>query len=1361
MRLQVSIKRYSLPTTNIIFTTRALGPSPATSSTEATIAQLLEDVNDIVPLESADWGLEDYAVEVHGYECLHFSPIDAVLRDEDKVVIRALKTQDLRSRRLGGRHQISGDGRHLIDGVAFGRQWLKKGGRPAVQIPPRKRRLKVEDIEANEEEEAGPLALSKFNDANDLDDEDSEEEEDSDFVDEDRDELISDESCGEIGPDFEINTEPDLQIMARQEFEDADDESEDCSEDDSDEDVSNNKSKQATALSAELQALREEEEFQNANVGGRRQENLPRPFPSNGSEVGSSRQKRKRPVEYVSEGHYGSEFDGFSSPLAKRLKADELHASLDSDSDSDPTSSSGSDSDEDSQEGASIPPSRQRLGLDGSTDSDTSSDSSEKTSSSDSDSDSDAATEDRSSGSSSSSSEASDIVVSPTGETSLKTLPKSNLLVATLGKSARSVPPSSAIIRHPVPPGQGSKRTQYTNQRQKKRYRLQRLKESGVLPEYATFVEMAAYDEAQQTYSLGPAAAVAKVIEAKKQEMLGQMEEQIQEQGQEPAPAPASTQTQAQDHVMEENPYTAREASNSTTRGPHSTTQRIETPLTDASSEQPQAPQTPLHERPAKDLIGSLLAPAVETKSEPPKQRSRLDLNSTRNMIFNGLGVRKPKTAAAEQALRERLGKAVKGALPKKLFKDEATKQDEALTGSKDAQVPWQSKIVLSAVECEVDDVTLKEPPFPFFQSWDEEANRSFRNIKKKGRNQRQYYAYDEDTRVDDYEEQAGQDQDQDDSTLYVNVNGGDTLDQLTTKASSLIDEARDQLDAKADKLPTEDALDLPRAQNFKLLDVLQQKDALPGALIAYKLFHLNATNFQPEISNYRVARIDAVKEDGSLDLTVSERDRTPPRVAKYDKETGERILSRSEMFQGGDDADEDDGSRLLAYSDLIEPKILETSTRPEAAGSMNLATEIEVPNGPSLSASGSVVVPESIVSDNWGFTSAQRPLQTAISAETENDVDIEIATPQRTGISAMMKEAGFDSHLDSELLQPINGTADSLQQSSPGLDTTRESINQSRKVSLEPASEAQQTAPDTSGFDSPRFNGWSSSPPIEPEPDEATEMTGVEELPASSLNAGAPSGEEEVGNEFLAPRNEVMYPHISQLELDASTQGTSGPQIRGGDGEDSVVNGNDEEDALHLDDPVVEVVEDTHLDSLRSVVPPSVDESQEAEERTASNGHATTAFSGGLHGQMSSDDDELPSLARITSTARSRSSRVSPPPVTRRGKGTSTQRRKSTSPAYAESAASASQPPMKQSQSQIRLSQIPPGSQVVDLTISSDPVSPGNSDGDYAKTRRVPRSKNKGKTVTNGAVGDKGDVLAVGTGLGNRRLLKSKKAKP
>ena len=1348
MRLHVSIKRYFLPTTNVIFTTRALGPSPATSSTDATIAQLLEDINDIVPLESADWGLEDYAVEVHGYECLHFSPIDAVLRDDDQIVIRALKTHDLRSRRLGGRHQISNDGRHLIDGVAFGRQWLKKGGRPAVQIPPRKRRLKIVGAQASDEQESGLLALTGVKDANDLDENDTEDEEDSDFVDEDRDALVSDESGGETGPDFVINTKPDLRIMASQDFDDADDESQDNFEDGNDEDLSNNKtSKKPTALSAELQALREEDESHDANLGGRRQESVQQPSPSDGGEIRSSRRKRKLPSDNDSEEYYGSEFNGFSSPIIKRVKAGKISAPSDSDSGS--TSSSGSDSDEDSESGASLPPPMKQRSLDGSADSDTSSDSSE-TSSSDSefDSDSDAASEDASSGSSSSK---TPDVGNSNGEAPLKTPPESNRLVSVQKTSAPSAATSSATIRLHVPPGQGSKRTQYNNRRQKIRYRLRKLKELSVLPENATFIHMAAYDEAQQTGSLGPAAAVAKVMEVKKQELLGQVEEQAQEQEQEPVPAQA----------FEQDPSMGWETLDRSVHSPHSTNRRKENPLTDASSEQRQGPQTPLHERRAKDLIGSLLTPAVETKSEPPKRRARLDLDSTRNMIFSGLGVRKPKTAAAEQALRERLAKPVKGALPKQLFIDEMKKQDEGSARSSDLQQPWQSKLLVSAVECETSGVTLKDPPFPFVQGWDEDARRRLQILKKKGRNQRQYYAYDEDIGIDDDEEEAEAARDQADSRLYDDFNGGDTLDQLTTKVSNLTDEAHDQLDAKAGKVSIEDMEDLPRPHSIETLDALRQKDALPGALIAYKEFHLNATTFQPEISCYRIARIEAVGEDGSLDLTVSKGDRTPLRVAQYDKETGERILSRSEMFQGSDDTDEDDGTRLLAYADLIEPKILGLSTISKSVSSMSLKAKSEILEGPLHAASGSAVVAESTVSDIPSFTSAQPPMQTITTPVKEKEVDNEIETPRRTEISAMMKEAGFDSNLDSELLSPINGTAGIAQHSSPSLDITRESMNQSRKRSAEPVSEGQYTAPDTSGFDSPRFNGWSSSPPIEPEPDEATEETGLDELPTSSLSDEEHPREQKAGNETLAPRKEVTYPHISQLELDASAQESSGAQLRCGAGEDNPVHAHKQEDGRHVSDSGIKVVEDTHLDSLRSLVPPSVDESQEAEELLARNGHAPTTFLGGLDGAISSEDDELPSMARMTSTARSRSSRLSLPPLGRQGKRTASQGRKSTSPAYGESSASASQPPTKQSQSQVRLSQIPPGSQVVDLTVSSDPVSPGNSDGDYAETGRMPRSTNRGMSVTNGAKGDRTDALAVSAGLGNRRLLKSRKAKP
>jgi hypothetical protein len=71
-------------------------PNIAFSNGGYTVAQLLEDVNEVVPLEtepsvfdaefSGQWGLEDYVVEVAGSECLHFMEVDGLLRDGDEVV---------------------------------------------------------------------------------------------------------------------------------------------------------------------------------------------------------------------------------------------------------------------------------------------------------------------------------------------------------------------------------------------------------------------------------------------------------------------------------------------------------------------------------------------------------------------------------------------------------------------------------------------------------------------------------------------------------------------------------------------------------------------------------------------------------------------------------------------------------------------------------------------------------------------------------------------------------------------------------------------------------------------------------------------------------------------------------------------------------------------------------------------------------------------------------------------------------------------------------------------------------------------------------------------------------------------------
>jgi hypothetical protein len=86
MRLRLVVQRQSLPTTRILWSTETAHGSTGKPSSALTVASFLEDVNQIVPLESDHWGLEDYAVELDGFECLHFTPISDAFQELDEVV---------------------------------------------------------------------------------------------------------------------------------------------------------------------------------------------------------------------------------------------------------------------------------------------------------------------------------------------------------------------------------------------------------------------------------------------------------------------------------------------------------------------------------------------------------------------------------------------------------------------------------------------------------------------------------------------------------------------------------------------------------------------------------------------------------------------------------------------------------------------------------------------------------------------------------------------------------------------------------------------------------------------------------------------------------------------------------------------------------------------------------------------------------------------------------------------------------------------------------------------------------------------------------------------------------------------------
>ncbi|KAF2454624.1 hypothetical protein BDY21DRAFT_373892 [Lineolata rhizophorae] len=139
MRLRLVVKRHELPPVKFLW-----APDDE-NQLVCTVAQFLDQVNRVVPLESDDWGLDDYVVEIGGFECFHFLPLAQIAREDDEVLIRPLATPEIRARTLGGRFQISANGQHLVDGVPFGRAALRQSNRPQVQIPPLKRTRLTED----------------------------------------------------------------------------------------------------------------------------------------------------------------------------------------------------------------------------------------------------------------------------------------------------------------------------------------------------------------------------------------------------------------------------------------------------------------------------------------------------------------------------------------------------------------------------------------------------------------------------------------------------------------------------------------------------------------------------------------------------------------------------------------------------------------------------------------------------------------------------------------------------------------------------------------------------------------------------------------------------------------------------------------------------------------------------------------------------------------------------------------------------------------------------------------------------------------------------------------------------------------
>lgn len=122
------------------------------------------------------------------------------------------------------------------------------------------------------------------------------------------------------------------------------------------------------------------------------------------------------------------------------------------------------------------------------------------------------------------------------------------------------------------------------------------------------------------------------------------------------------------------------------------------------------------HHKASEDVESPVLAvdstsAMNDVPNEPLRPRSKIDLASSRRLLFGALGLKTPKTKEDEKALQAKLMKDVRrssqgdaiGHAPEKLTSAPAANDDES----------WRDKIDLRAVECCHDGIKLSTPHSP------------------------------------------------------------------------------------------------------------------------------------------------------------------------------------------------------------------------------------------------------------------------------------------------------------------------------------------------------------------------------------------------------------------------------------------------------------------------------------------------------------------------------------------------------------------------------------------------------------------------------------------------------------------------
>ena len=455
--------------------------------------------------------------------------------------------------------------------------------------------------------------------------------------------------------------------------------------------------------------------------------------------------------------------------------------------------------------------------------------------------------------------------------------------------------PSPKKARHSMaPPGEGSIRTKKSNNRFKLRRRLSKLKELGHLPDEADFAALRDWEEKNGGFHFVDDSSIMSTQARKFQTNKTQ-----------------ASKKEKKEQEQREFEEKRRKLLNDLAKGGvdvEEASEKENVPPRLSTVSEPAAP-------PAAPPVAPEPAAPEEAQDEAPEEersnRRTLDIASSRRLLFGSLGVRTPKTKADEEATRRKLAAQFK-THTKRPREEEPPVEDN----DNQADPKWEKKLTIKAAECIFPDIKLTAPPYPFINRWDKEADTIIRerlgwNKKRKRKQRIQVY----ENEYEGYQEENSGYGGWDDSHVNYDEQNYEGLayDDHNYEEEEYHEE---QQVAALDDLPT-----LPEDPS-SLADLLEA-EAKPGAVIAFRQLDMSKeTNWQPRMSEYRVAQVQQVDDD-TIHLQLAVRDRKVKQDDSEADEDGARVYSGFEMPGVDDDEGEDDGHRELTFAELSEPKLV------------------------------------------------------------------------------------------------------------------------------------------------------------------------------------------------------------------------------------------------------------------------------------------------------------------------------------------------------------------------------------------------------------------------------------------------------